>query len=249
MSYSHLARLYDSFAYDFDYEKWTDKYLSLMLSKDPGMREICDCGCGTGSIALPLVRRGYKVTGVDLSEEMLLEAQNKARAAGMFIPFVHMDMRRLRLPHRVDAVMCACDGVNYLHSEADVKAFFTSTLSCLKPGGVLAFDISNLLKLSDNGLYAEDMESQTYLWQNSFDEEKRLLTMQLCFFERCADGRYEKFTETHVQKAHKLEEIKTLLEAAGFTDIVVEGSDDGEGQAPFLKRVFFAAKAPLEKGK
>ena len=85
---------------------------------------MCECGCGTGSMTLEFARRGLKITGLDLSGEMLAEAQKKARAAGLMVPFVQEDMTALTLPRRVDAIVACCDGVNYLTDRDQVKAFF-----------------------------------------------------------------------------------------------------------------------------
>ena len=150
-------------------------------------------------------------------------------------------MTKLALPRPVDAVTCACDGVNYLLNDRDVLEFFKSAFAALKPGGVLAFDISNTEKLTDSGLYAEGMEEQTYLWQNEFDSEKRLLHMRLALFIREKDGRYAKYTEEHVQKAHRLSEIQALLEKAGFGTITHVGDDYGTHDVPGGKRIYFTA--------
>jgi len=241
LSYSTLARVYDSFAYDFDYDAWTAWYEGLIKLNNPAAKEICDCGCGTGSISVRLARKGYRLTGIDLSEDMLLEAQKKARLAGVRIPFIRQDMRKLTMGHPVDAVICACDGVNYLLTEADVKAFLRSAATSLKPSGVLAFDISNMAKLNDNGLYAEDMDNQSYIWKNEYDTEKQLLTMRLSLFIRQKDGSYKKHTEEHIQKAHTVDKITGLLSQSGFGSIRVYGSDEGETEGPGGKRVYFTA--------
>ena len=238
MSYTGLAGVYDSFAYDFDYDEWTERYLQLLTEQNPQIKELCDCGCGTGSIAIRLKKRGFNVTGIDLSEEMLAEAQRKARRSGVKIPFIRQDMREIQLPHRVDGIFAACDGVNYLLTEADVRRFFEAAHAGLKPGGAFAFDISSIEKLSDSGFYGEELEEQAYMWQNSYDEEKRLLTMKLCLFVMEPDGRYIKRSETHVQKAHKKHEITALLKDAGFCDVMAFGEDYGEAD----KRIYFSAK-------
>ena len=80
MSYQNLAEVYDRFAYDFDYDAWTDWYEKRILDLRPGSREICDVGCGTGPLAVRLAQKGYKVTGIDLSEDMLRVASDKVRA-------------------------------------------------------------------------------------------------------------------------------------------------------------------------
>ena len=73
-----------------------------------------ECACGTGSLTVPLSLAGLKMTGVDLSEQMLASAMIKARSRGCAIPFIRQNMVSLSLPSRVHAVLCTCDGLNYL---------------------------------------------------------------------------------------------------------------------------------------
>ena len=243
--YETLAKVYDAFTYDFDYKKWFEWYASLIKSVNPSAKEVIDCGCGTGPLSLRFYKAGYKVTGVDLSDGMLREAAEKARRAGAKIPFVQQDMRNLAVPHKADAVLCACDGVNYLTSEADVRRFFESARNCLKDGGVLTFDVSNLEKLSSmgkNGFYGEDKEDMAYLWSNVFDEDARLITMDLTFFVKGGDGKFDRFTEHHVQRAHTKEELTAWLTACGFTDITIRGGDSGESGGPGGKRMYYVCR-------
>ena len=247
--YAALAPVYDALAYDFDYDAWTQKYLELLLQKNESIKEICDCGCGTGEIAVRLAKKGFKVTGIDLSGDMLGVASDKARKAGVKIPFIRQDMRHLTLPHKQDAIICACDGVNYLTSDRAAEEFFASAYKALKPGGALAFDISNrakLLKLASDGQYFEDDEERTYIWQNTFDENKQVLRMEICFFLRQEDGRYIKTRETHLQRAYKAQEIEAMLKKSGFESISVFGSDADMGEGADKNRVYFAAVKPKE---
>ena len=198
MMYSALARVYDLLSYDFDYLSWTDRYEKMLLAIKPDVQEICDAGCGTGALTIRLSQKGYTLTGVDLSEDMLFVASDKAHKAVQHITFVKQDMRALSLPHPVDAVMCACDGVNYLTKPVDLRSFFKSAHACLKPGGALAFDISNrnkLLSMGADRVYAEETEDCAYLWQNEFDEESQILRMDLSFYIKAPDGRYDNFHE------------------------------------------------------
>ena len=107
--------------------------------------------------------KGIRVTGVDLSAEMLSVAQEKARRCGVQAMFVRQDICALQLPRRVDALVCACDGVNYLLDDARLSAFFTRARDCLKAGGALAFDISSPYKLEHilgDGFFGEERDDQ-----------------------------------------------------------------------------------------
>lgn len=240
--YGKFAKLYDGLMRDVDYDAWA-KYLCALL---PPSGQVADCACGTGEISLRLSRAGYAVTGIDISREMLAIAQEKAREAGRRIPFVCMDMRRLQLHKPVDAIVCACDGVNYLTSREGVRAFFDAAYACLKPGGRLLFDISTRYKLSTIlgcNTFAEDEEERAYIWKNCYDPESKLLEMRLTFFAKDGDA-YTRFCETHIQRAHSETELLHALASAGFTASVYEAftMDEPVNDA---ERVQFAAVKPL----
>ena len=99
--YNEFARVYDTLMDDVDYDGWARHYLELIAPAKP--RRICECACGTGSLTVRFARAGLQTTGVDLSEDMLRIAQEKARRFGVQTPFVRQDMCALTLPRRVDS--------------------------------------------------------------------------------------------------------------------------------------------------
>lgn len=244
--YQEFAAVYDRFMDDFDYPAWAEYYLMLLRAHGYAGGEICECGCGTGSLTIELARRGAKLLASDISEDMLRLASDKARRAGISARFVRQDMRALALPHRVDAVICACDGVNYLLSEGDVKRFFAAALAALKPGGVLAFDISSRHKLErvlGNGFFGEERDDAAYLWQNSYDPERCLVNMDLTFFVREAKSElYRRFTERQTQRAHDAQEILAWLREAGFEQADVYGDRTLDLPREDELRLHFAAR-------
>ena len=242
--YEEFAAVYDTLMDDFDYPAWAAYYLRLLAEAGCRPRAAFECGCGTGSMSIPFARAGIKLAASDLSEDMLRVAQQKARKSGVSIPFVCMDMRRLELPRPTEAILACCDAVNYLTTKEDVLAFFRAAHRFLKPGGVLAFDISSEEKLTAMGgaFYGEDRDGITYLWQNSMDENSRVITMELTFFVETEGGLYRRFDETHVQRAHARDEIVRWLNDAGFSDIRVYGDRTFQPPAPNEQRLHFTAK-------
>ena len=113
--YQSFAGVYDALMAQVDYAAWAEHYHQLMqlCGVKKGARCV-ECACGTGSITIPLRKMGYQMTGVDLSQEMLWIAAQKARKQGMGLPFIQQDMRKLHLHRQMDAVIATCDGVNYL---------------------------------------------------------------------------------------------------------------------------------------
>lgn len=214
-TYGPFAALYDKLMADVDYAAWAD-YLATFL---PPKASVAECACGTGEITLRLARKGFRMIGLDISPAMLDVAGQKARRYGQRIPFICQDMRSLALHRPVQAILCPCDGVNYLTRPEDAAAFFAAAHRALEEGGQLLFDISSAYKLSQVlgcNTFAQDAGDCAYIWQNIYDGESRLVEMELTFFQREGDGRYRRFTERHIQRAHGAEELLALLEAAGF---------------------------------
>ena len=241
-SYGKFASVYDTLMRDADYAGWS-AYLMVLLEDHGGAHTVLDCACGTGEFAIRLAREGYSVTGLDASDDMLRVAQDKARAQGLTIPFVCQDMRRLSLHRPVDALLCACDGVNYLTGMADVRAFFKSAAAAIKPGGLFLFDISSRYKLErvlGGNTFGEAGEDCTYLWRNRYDEKSRLCEMELtCFVKR--GTLYGRFDERHVQRAHSVRELTGALEAAGFGRVAVYAAFTKESPMPETERIQFCA--------
>lgn len=244
-NYTGLAEIYDAMMDDFDYPKWVDYYARLIARGGITRGRLCDCACGTGSMTLELAKRGFDATGVDISGEMLERASIKARAAGKKIMFVKQDMCALTLTRAADVITCACDGVNYLTTEARLAAFFERVYQNLKPSGVFAFDFSSRAKLEGklgNAFFAEERDEAAYIWQNTFDAEKHIVDMDITFFVREPSGLYRRFNEKHRQRAHAPEEIAKLLEHAGFCDIGIFGDMTFEKPTDADMRIHMTAR-------
>ena len=243
-AYEAFAEVYDLLMDDVDYDGWARHYLALLEMAGVTPKTLCDCACGTGALSVRFAETGIRVTGADLSGPMLARAQENARRRGVQAMFVRQDMRALALPRPVDALVCGCDGVNYLLDDASVRGFFDSARAAIRPGGALAFDISSVWKLEHtlgDGFFGEDRDEVTYLWSNRFDPAARTVTMDLTFFARRADGLYRRFDETHVQRAHAPEDLKRLLEDGGFRDVRVFGDRTFEAPTADAPRIFFLA--------
>jgi ubiquinone/menaquinone biosynthesis C-methylase UbiE len=245
-AYEEFAAYYDRLMADVDYAAWAN-YLAELLAQNGVLPEqpLLDCACGTGEITLRLNQAGYRMTGADASARMLEIAAQKARKAGAKIAFVRQEMQAIRLHKQVSAITCACDGVNYLLSSAEVEAFFRSAHGALKDGGLLLFDISSAYKLEHilgGQTFGEDEADCTYLWQNCFDPKTRLLEMRLAFFTPNGSGAYKRFDERHVQRAHTQEELTSLLTKTGFDEIAAYDAFSKDAQKKDSERIQFVAR-------
>lgn len=123
------------------------QFLLDVLGLPPGAH-ILDLGCGTGRHAIELARRGYSVTGVDLSSGMLLQAVAKARAAEVTVEWVHGDAVSYVAREPVDAVVCLC-GSAFTMSDLSADpaehdaAILRGIAASLKPGAQLVLTTPN----------------------------------------------------------------------------------------------------------
>ena len=135
------AAYYDLLYQDKDYAGEV-AYIANLLSryvKDPKM--VLELGCGTGNHALELVRSGYHVTGVDLSDEMICCARERASTISpQQLNFIQSDLRSFRTEQLFDAVLALFHVMSYQTSNADLKAAIATAAEHLKPGGVFVFD-------------------------------------------------------------------------------------------------------------
>lgn len=248
--YEGFARVYDALMDDYDYDAWSAHYARLMRGQLGGAlpARAAECACGTGSLTVRLARLGIAMTGVDLSAAMLRQAEAKARAWGVEIALARQDMRGLTLARPVDAVLCTCDGVNYLTAERDARAFFAAAYAALRPGGALCFDVSSRYKLEErmgDAFFGEERDGLALLWQNRLNREAHVLSMDVTFFVREEDGRYRRFRETHRQRAHSEAELRAWLAQAGFERVTAFGGMTLGAPSPDDERLHFAARKPL----
>ena len=225
--YTEFARYYDRLMDDVPYEDWARFYAGLLEHHhiDPPARCI-ECACGTGNLTIPLARMGYQIVGVDLSEDMLNIAQQKARKQGVMIPFVHMDMRKLTVQRPVDAILATCDGVNYLTDSSEAIGFFRTVYKSLKPGGVFVFDVSTPYKLAEklgNAAFSSSQDDLVYIWQGDYHKSKKLFSIHLDLFVLRQDGNYERIEEDQLQRAHDSDELNSWLQDTGFSKIEFYG--------------------------
>jgi SAM-dependent methyltransferase len=101
---------------------------------------ILDVGCGTGRHSIEFARRGYHVTGVDISSGMLTEATRTAREAGVFVEWMHADATLFTFKELFDAAISLCEGAFALLSAEDDPAehdlaILRNINASLEPGG------------------------------------------------------------------------------------------------------------------
>jgi len=215
-TYGGFAYLYDLLMNDIPYSAWADYIgdaLKRHLGECPQNHIVVDVACGTGNITIPLAQMGYDMIGVDISTDMLAQAQAKVKDEKIL--FLAQDMRELDLYGTVDAVVCTCDSLNYILDEGELEAIFSRIKMFLNPGGVFIFDMNTeykYTKLLGNKTFTAKANDISYEWNNHFDPYTGINQYHVIFMT--GDGK--PFEEIHYQRAYPVDFVCDLLQKAGF---------------------------------
>ncbi|HEX3031218.1 MAG TPA: class I SAM-dependent methyltransferase [Bacillota bacterium] len=243
--YEKLADIYDYLVSSVDYEAWVDYIRELMAHFNREAEVVVDLACGTGNTTIPLARRGYHTVGLDLSPEMLAKASAKAEREQLSIEFLQQNMCTISLPSLVDLFVCYHDGLNYLLKKEDLEAVFRSVKKYLKPGGLFIFDLVNVARLArmDGGTTHVDEDDLSLIWETRFLRGEDIWEIDLTCFVRRGDL-YEKFRETHREKAHSRREIEAAVKGAGLSMLGVFHSYTLNPPSDNTYRLFFVVENP-----
>ncbi|MBQ5349924.1 MAG: class I SAM-dependent methyltransferase [Oscillospiraceae bacterium] len=229
VSYGPLAERYDLLTSDVPYDALCDYYETALKRCGRAVRTVLDLGCGTGTLSLLLARRGYELIAADASPDMLSIFQSKLAdlPEGVTPPMLLCQRaEELDLYDTVDAAVCCLDGFNYLSPGALSEAVRRLHLF-LSPDGMLAFDILSpeRLRSLDGQCFVDEDEDTLCLWRASLDGGALRYGMDLF---RAAGRLWRRSQEEHVEYLHEPDDLRILLERAGFSDVCVH-SDGPQG--------------------
>ena len=244
-SYRELAAVYDRLMRHIDFTQYTDFYIKLAERHKWAGGSILDLACGTGNISLELLKRGYNVTGVDISADMLSEADKKLYQAGYSPQLICQDIRELAVLQQFSFVLCAFDSVNYILKEKDIKKVFSHVNKALLSEGLFIFDMHSDYKVKEvlgNNTFTYEDEDIFYTWQNNFDEKRSVCRMKLDIFTLASEGLYRRIEGFHEQRFYPIDIVMQLLEAEDFEVLGVYGDQKVKSPGPTTERVFFVAR-------
>ncbi len=239
--YEEFAYIYDRLMHqDIDYDAWCDYIENMFDLHGVSPDTLCELACGTGNITSRLSSRGYKMTGVDISSQMLRVAQAKTGE----VEFICSDMSKLKLDDKYDAFLCMIDGLNYVITPKAVINTLKAVKEHLSENGIFVFDISSQYKLKEiigNETFIHSEYDVFYSWENRFIEKYNLSDMLLNFFVR--DGeKYKRFEERHLQRGWSIPQMKTMLKKAGFTEISVYNELTFDAPTDKTQRLVFVCR-------
>lgn len=241
--YKEFAHIYDELINsDINYKEWASQILKICDELKVNRKDYLDLACGTGNITGELVSEFNSTWAVDLSYDMLTEAETKLRGNRNNIKFVCQDITELNLNRRFDLITCCLDSTNYILEDSKLKEYFSGVLNHLKDEGIFIFDINSYYKLTEvlgNNVYNYDDENVTYIWQNSLEDD--IVDMYLTFFAKQGEL-YKRFDEQHSERAYKCEEIETILNEIGLKIVVKMNNYEDKDIEDSAERIVYVVK-------
>lgn len=247
--YDVMAPIYDRMNAEIDYARWADfveAQFARYAKEKPQL--VLDLAAGTGSMTIELARRGYDMTAVDISEDMLAAAANRiseANLAGVLL--LLQDMTDFELYGTVDAVVCCLDSVNHLTRRGDLSRCFSLVHNYLNPDGLFLFDVNTPYKFESvygtNDFILDDEDSGTVLcWRNLYDKESGLCDFDLTAFTENADGTYSRTDTVQQERCFSEAQIRRALKKAGFDVLGFFGGYDFTPAGETDERWYIAAR-------
>lgn len=244
--YQDFSKIYDALMQEIDYVQWADYLFRIMLNHPKEITSILEFGCGTGNITCELAKKNFQLTAVDISEDMLMVADEKATQQGLHnISFFLGDMSSFQIEQTFDAVIACCDAVNYLTSIEQVQAFLYCSQLALKDRGLLIFDINTSSKYKEkigDHTFTYDLEDLFCSWQNNPNFKEGYIDYDLTFFVEGEDGRYDRYAETQRQYLYKVEDIYRCLKHLDYKDIKIYNFGTFHQGSNHNDRVVFVAE-------
>jgi len=241
-SYKSFAEVYDLFMDNVPYDDWAGNIKQILKRYDITDGLIAELGCGTGQMTRRLRNAGFDMIGIDNSIEMLDIA--RMQETDDDILYLCQDMREFELYGTVRAVISVCDSMNYITGEEDLLQVFRLANNYLDPGGIFLFDLNTVFKyekLLGDGVFAENREEGSFIWENEYDSKEGLNYYDLTLYIKEGDG-YQRYEEEHVQKAYGLERVRQLIEESGLRFVSILDAETMAEPREDSQRVYVIAQ-------
>ena len=208
---------------------------------------VLDLGCGTGRMTVELGKRGYDMTGVDYSEQMLDIARRGAikEGVGDRMLWLSQDMCELELYGTVDLTVSCLDCINHLTSPAELSTCLSLVHNYLVPDGLFIFDINGKRKFEQiygTENYVIENKDSFCVWQNDYNPRSRLCDFYITVFKQRRDGSYERFDEIQTERMYTLRAMKSQLSRAGFELIGAYSDFDFTEASDESERIYIVAR-------
>ncbi|NLY52401.1 MAG: class I SAM-dependent methyltransferase [Firmicutes bacterium] len=233
MAVQWYEKLYENYAEQYEKEPFTQgtigecDFIEKELNYDKSLK-IIDIGCGTGRHAIELAKRGYSVTGIDLSEAQLRRARQKAEKENLTVEFLQCDARSLPFENQFEAAIMLCEGAFPLMETDEMNyEILKNAGKALKTPGKFIFTTLNglyrLFHFSHQSLEGRPQE----VADNSQDEYFDFMTMRSRDLLTFTDDDGNQHQVVVSERYYIPSEITWLLKSLGFQKIDIFGAKLG----------------------
>jgi SAM-dependent methyltransferase len=225
-AYDALAPGYDALTAHHDHEGWTGNLLERAQAAGLRGQRLLDVACGTGNTLVPMVARGFRASGVDVSPAMLAEAEGK------LTPDVRLmagDMRALPRLGEHDLVWSLGDACNYLQTPEELVQAFEGFRRNLAPEGVIVIDVNTLATFRRlySSLLVIPGRERVVIVEGKGDPGLPSGAAAVAWLDRLERGAHGWWTRTrsvHHHRHHAPETIRAALDAAGLRCVAEFGA-------------------------
>lgn len=211
----------------------------LLLRELPRKAEILDLCCGDGRMMQTLVKRGYRVAGIDGSEHMLSVARLRVPKAELYL----QDARRFKMRPRFDAVISTFDSLNHVMEIEELKQVFENVYACLKPGGRFVFDLNREEAYMDLWARTSTVVDKKVVGvaRGVYESARKIATCDVTLL-RLEGGEWKRSDFRLTQRLHQRDDVLRALKSTGFEARVFDaGRDLGMAADIGTGRDFFQA--------
>lgn len=199
-------------------------FIEKEIDRDKSLK-VLDIGCGTGRHSIELTKRGYSVTGIDLSESQLKRAREKAKEQGLAIDFQKHDARDLPFKGEFDLAIMLCEGgFSLMETDEMNYEILKNAAKTLKNKGKLIFTALNgLFRLyhSMEHLHVEHKEAGNAEYKDSAFDLMTFRDRHTAVFEDDAGDKKELACD---ERYYIPSELTWLLKTAGFSKVEIFGA-------------------------
>ena len=243
--YGDFAYYYDILTENVDYQSRSDYIYNLLADNGVSKGILLDLACGTGTLSLLLEEKGFDLIGVDASEDMLTQAQEKKMEQDSGAIFLCQKMEELDLFGTINAAVCTLDSINHVTDESKVKEIFRRVSLFMEDKGIFIFDVNTPHKhknILGNNTFVYDMDEVYCVWQNETDEDM-LTTVSLDVFERDEEEDvYYKYSEQFQERGYELSFLEGLLRDNRFELVGVYEEMTASPVSDSTERAVFVAR-------
>ena len=211
--YNRFSYIYDDLMKrQVDYELLASNLIKICQQYQIDVKNVLECGMGSGNLTETLLKRGFNVDGFDISDEMLSIAYNKL-IDYKNVNILKGDIRTFMSSKKYDLICCFFDVLNYIKTIDEIELFLKNAKKQMNENSILMFDINTEYKLKEylgNNTFVSEEEDFFYVWRNYI--KKNYIDFEIDFFIKNENNTYEKIKEIQRQYIHSENDIIQLFE-------------------------------------